>query len=164
MKLPTLVLALLLMLSACGSEDPGISTEEFAPNVGANETFNNIMIRNAFVIGGASGSPLPPGSNAPLYVTLISHRAQPDKLVSVQAPAWFSTATIPGGSVELPPGRLVGGGPKPQAVLQGLTKQLRSGSYIAVTFTFRDAGAIQKQLPVLPPSQWRATYSPTPGG
>ncbi|TMR15662.1 hypothetical protein ETD86_26700 [Nonomuraea turkmeniaca] len=114
MKLPTFVLALLLVLGACGSEDPGVSTEEFAPNVGANETFNNIMIRNAFVLGAPPAVPLAPGSKAPLYVTLISHRAQPDRLLSVQAPAWVSKATIPGGSLELPPGQLVGGGPNPQ--------------------------------------------------
>lgn len=162
MRLPIFVLVLLLVLSSCGSEDPGVSTEEFAPNVGANETFNNMLIRNAFVIGGASGSPLPPGSSAPLYVTLVSHRAEPDRLVSVRAAGVFSGAVIPGGGLNLPPKQLIGGGPRPQAMLTGLTMQLRSGSYIPITFTFQDAGSIDKQVPVLPPSRWRATYSPTP--
>lgn len=161
MKWPILVLAL-LVLCACGEESPGYSTEEYAPNVGANETINDMMLRNAFMVGAEAGRTLPPGSTVPLYFVLVNQRRQPDELVSVSATPTFSGATISGDKLLVRTNELVGGGPAPQAVLTGLAKDLRSGSYIPVTFTFKGAGTLRKQVPVLPPSQWRASLSPAP--
>ncbi|WP_219519389.1 hypothetical protein [Nonomuraea ceibae] len=143
--------------------DPaGRSTEEYPANYAANEIVNGMMLRNAFVIGGAAGQPMQAGSNAPVYLALYNQRGQTDELISVSAAPVFSGASIPGGELPVQPGQLAGGGLQPQAVLTGLTRQLRSGSYIPVVFTFRDAGTLKKQVPVLPPSQWRTPFSPAP--
>ncbi|WP_440097750.1 hypothetical protein [Streptosporangium sp. H16] len=154
---------LLLAACACGKEgDAGFSTEEFAPNTGANEIVNDVYVRNAFVIGGPAGEPLPPGSGVPLYVTLVNQRTEPDRLVSVSASPTFEGFRVRGGGLDLPVRQPVGGDVNPQALLTGSTGDLRSGTYLPVSFRFQDAGTVRVQVPVLPPSQWRATYSPWP--
>ncbi|GGK99620.1 hypothetical protein Ppa06_68020 [Planomonospora parontospora subsp. parontospora] len=157
------VAVLLLAACACGNEDDfGVSTEEFAPNTGANEIINDMYVRNAFIIGSPEGESLPPGSSLPLYVTLVNQRTEPDRLVSVSASPTFKGFQVRGGGLELPVRQPVGGDVNPQALLTGSTGDLRSGIYLPVSFQFQDAGTVQMQVPVLPPSQWRATYSPWP--
>jgi len=164
MRWPILVLAL-LVLCACGGDDPpGLSTAEYPPNEGANATVNDMALRNAFVLGAKPGKSLRPGDDAPLYFVLVNDRRKPDELVSVSAKPMFSGATISGDKLLVRTNELVGGGAAPQAVLTGLTKDLPSGGFIPVTFTFKAAGAVKELVPVLPPTQWRATLSPAPSG
>ncbi|MEV4477727.1 copper chaperone PCu(A)C [Nonomuraea sp. NPDC049504] len=152
-----MLMAMLLALTACGDDTP-YSVDEFSPNVGANASVNGMLLRNAFILGGESGDPLDPGSDAPLYLTLVNQGSQKDRLVSVSSPGHFTGSRM-NGDWSVPPDGMAGGGPVPQATLTGLAKPLPSGSYIPVVFTFQHAGQTRKQIPVLPPSQWR-TQSP----
>jgi hypothetical protein len=104
MRWSVLTFALLLLCACAEVEPPGRSTEEFVPNTGANEIIDNLMLRNAFVIGGAAGRPLTPGSSVPLYLTLVNERDQTDELVSLTAAPLFSGATV-GGRTCGAPGR-----------------------------------------------------------
>jgi predicted small lipoprotein YifL len=162
MRWPVLVLVLLALCACGGSEPPGRSTDEYAPNEGANATVNDMVLRNAFAIGAKPGQALRKGDDVPLYFVLVNDRRRPDELVSVSAKPMFSGATISGQKLLVRTNELVGGGAAPQVVLTGLAEELRSGSFIPVTFTFKAAGPLKTLVPVLPPTQWRATLSPAP--
>ncbi|GAA2701947.1 copper chaperone PCu(A)C [Nonomuraea recticatena] len=155
-KLATGLLATVLFATACAPEPEMTPTEFYNPNFGvANGIKNGLLLRNAFIVGGRAGAPLQPDAHAPLYVTMINQRAETDTLVSVSATQLFTQARVHGGMVDIRPNDPAGGGPKPQAILAGLTRQLRSGSFVDIDFTFQRAGQLRLQVPVLPPTQWR---------
>ncbi len=162
MRRPVLLLALLI-LCACGSQEPpGRSTYEYSSNEGANASVNDMELRNAFVVGAKPGQALRKGAAVPLYFALVNDRRRPDELVSVSAKPLFSGAAISGQKLLVRTNELVGGSVAPQAVLTGLAKDLPSGGFVPVTFTFKGAGALKTLVPVLPPTLWRATLSPAP--
>jgi hypothetical protein len=156
-----LVAALLVVLCSCG-EDEQLFPEPYAPNEGANAWVQGILVRNAFIIGGPAGEPLETGADARLFVAFVNQRDEPDRLVAVRAPDTFQGADIADGRLEIPVGQFVGGGPAPQAMLTGATERLASGSSITVDLQFERAGSASMEVPVLPPSLWRTTYSPWP--
>lgn len=162
MRWPVLALALMMLCACGGGEPPGRSTDEYAPNEGANLTVNDMVLRNAFILGAKPGQSLRKGDDVPLYFVLVNDRRRPDELVSVSAKPLFSGATVSGQKLAVRTNELVGGGAAPQAVLTGLTKDLPSGSFVPVTFTFKGAGAMKTEVPVMPPTLWRATLSPAP--
>ncbi|HEV3383005.1 MAG TPA: copper chaperone PCu(A)C [Trebonia sp.] len=158
-------LALLALPAVAGCE-AGLNapTLEFhAASAGATTVFNGISISDAFVLGAPSGSSVPTGSKASLFVGLFNNGSSDDKLVSVSAPGVASSVTITGGSVTIP---AVGSanltGPEPKVVLNGLTKSLSNGEDVPVTLDFATAGAVTLDVPVEPQSFNWATYSPPP--
>jgi copper(I)-binding protein len=153
----------MLTVSSCARQSAeGFDLRESSPNAGASASASGILLRNAFIIGGAAGAPLQPGAHAPMYLVLMSQSAVPDRLVAVNGRPAFQSAVIPAGGLSIPPRQIVGEGPAPQVLLTGLTQPLLSGSFIAVELVFQNAGTVKIQVPVLPPTLWRATYSPWP--
>lgn len=161
MRLNCLLAAVAALVTGCGGAS--VLGEPYDPTEGVNASRNGVLLRNAFMIGAPGGSRLQPGANVPLYFTLVSRRPTADRLVSVSAPGMFGGAQVQGNGLEIPRQRRVGGGPEPQAVLTGLTRPLPSGGSVPVTFRFERAGDVQVRVPVLPPSEWRATYRPWQG-
>jgi copper(I)-binding protein len=157
------VLALLIPAVAGCEAGNGAPTLEFHPaSSGAQTTLNGIQITNAFVLGAPTGSTVPSGSAASLFVSLYNGNSAPDALVSATAPGAAGSITLSGGSVTLPanaaPVNLTG--PQPQVVLENLTKPLSGGTTIPVTFDFEHAGSVTLQVPVEAQSfQW-STFSP----
>jgi copper(I)-binding protein len=157
------VLALLVPAVAGCEAGSGAPTLEFHPaSAGAQTVFNGISITNAFVLGAPSGSTVPSGSSASLFVSLYNGGSSSDTLVSATAPGSAGSISLSSGSVALPvnaaPVNLTG--PSPQVVLENLTKPLTGGSTIPVTFDFQHAGTVTLQVPVEPQSFYWATYSP----
>jgi copper(I)-binding protein len=156
------VLALLIpAIAGCeaGSDAP---TLEFHPaSSGAQTVFDGIKITNAFVLGAPSGSTVPSGSSASLFVSLYNGGSSADTLVSATSPATAASISLSGGTVSLPansaPVNLTG--PEPQVVLENLTTPLTGGSTIPVTFDFQHAGSVTLQVPVEPQSYYWSTYS-----
>jgi copper(I)-binding protein len=130
---------------------------------GAYTTFNGISISNAFVLGAPSGSSVPAGSSASLFVSLFNGGTGDDQLTSVSAPDYATSVLVTGGTVSLPAqGEVNLTGPQPSVVLSGLTKPLDSSASIPVTFDFAQAGSVTLQVPVEPQSSYYSTYSPPP--
>jgi copper(I)-binding protein len=164
--------ALALLTGAIAGCEAGQNapTLQFHPaSFGANTVFNGIQITNAFVLGAPTGSTLPSGSSASLFVSLYNGGNNSDTLVSATAAGTAMSISLSGGTVTLPamaaPVNLTG--PQPKVVLENLAQPLRGGTNIPVTFDFQHAGAVTLQVPVEPQSfQW-ATFSPpasaTPG-
>jgi len=129
-------------------------TQTFHPaNFGVDAAQNGVTIDNAFVLQSAPGS-----SQAGAFFALSA--ANGDRLDSVSATG-AASVQLPGGSVDLPAQALVNlGGPEPQAVITGLASPLTGGQTVTLTFSFAQAGQITLTVPVEPPTDAYATYSP----
>jgi copper(I)-binding protein len=158
-------LALLIPAATAGCE-AGLDapTLQFHPaSAGAHAVVNGISISNAFVLGAPSGSTLPPGSSAGVFLSLFNGGSDSDTLVSVSAPGSASGSHLSGGAVSLPAGSPVNlTGPQPSVVLSGLTRALDGGETIPLTLNFSHAGSVTLQVPVQPQSFYYSTYSPAP--
>jgi len=154
----------LLMPAIAGCEaGNGAPTLEFhAASAGSQTIVNGIRITNVFVLGAPSGSTLPAGSSASLFLSLFNDGATGDTLESASA-VGAASVTVDGAPVALPsetPVNLTG--PAPSAVLNNLSSPLASGGYIPVTLQFKNAGPVTLQVPVEPQSFYWSTYSPAP--
>jgi copper(I)-binding protein len=156
-------LALLVPAIAGCEAGNGAPTLQFhAASAGTQTIVNGIRITNVFVLGAPSGSTLPAGSSASLFMSLFNDGANADTLVSASADG-ASSVTLDGAPVALPSETAVNlTGPQPSAVLNNLSKPLASGGYIPVTLQFKNAGPVTLQVPVEPQSYYWSTYSPAP--
>jgi len=114
------------------------------------------------VLGAPSGSTLPAGSSASLFLSLFNDGATDDTLQSISA-AGAASVTLNGGTVALPseiPVNLTG--PQPSAVLNNLSAPLSSGGYVKMVLQFKNAGPVTLQVPVEPQAYYWSTYSPAP--
>jgi len=156
-------LALLVPAIAGCEAGNGAPTLEFhAASAGNQTVVNGIRITNVFVLGAPSGSTLPAGSSASLFMSLFNDGATPDTLEGATA-AGAASVTFDGGTVALPsetPVNLTG--PQPSAVLTNLSAPLSSGGYVKVVLQFKNAGPVTLQVPVEPQSYYWSTYSPAP--
>lgn len=157
------VLALLIPAIAGCEAGQNAPTLEFHPAAaGAQTIFNGIRITNAFVLGAPTGSAVPSGSAASMFVSLYNGGDSSDTLLSATAPGAAGNISLSGGTVPLPanaaPVNLTG--PEPKVVLEDLTKPLSGGNSVPVTFTFQHAGQVTLQVPVEPKSYYWSTYSP----
>ncbi len=154
----------LLMTAIAGCEaGNGAPTLEFhAASAGTQTVFHGIRITNVFVLGAPSGSTLPAGSSASLFMSLFNDGQTEDTLEGATA-AGAASVTLAGGTVALPsqiPVNLTG--PQPSAVLNNLSAPLASGGYVKVTLQFKNAGPVTLQVPVEPQAFFWSTYSPAP--
>ncbi len=155
----------LLTLATAGCE-AGLNapTLEFhQASAGTHTVFDGITISNAFVLAAPSGSSLPAGSSAGLFLGLFNGGSSSDALVSASAPGAAASVKLTGGTISLPvnyPVYLTG--PEPHVVLNGLKKPLSGGQTVVVTLNFQHAGSLTITVPVEPQSYYYATYSAAP--
>jgi len=158
-----LIGSLALVIPATAGCEAGLNapTLEFHPaSTGAHVAVNNIAITNVFVLGAPSGSTLPTGSSASVFLSLFNAGSSKDALLSAKSPT-AGTVQLSGGSVSLPVGSPVNlTGPQPSVVLSGLTKPLVAGTDIVLTLNFENAGQVTFEVPVQPQSYEFSTYSP----
>jgi copper(I)-binding protein len=140
-------------------------TLQFHPaSNGAHAVINGITINNAFVLAAPSGSSLPPGSQAGLFLGLWNNGSGNDSLTGVSVPSQVaSSAAITGGTVALPPNTGANlTGPTPEIVLNGLAQPLSGGQDVDVILTFQNAGSVGLEVPVEPQSFYYSTLSQPP--
>ena len=153
------IAVLVPVLAGCEAGYNAPTLEYHPANSGANVTHNGVRIVNAFVLGPQIGSALPAGGRAGAFFSIVAENG--DRLISVSAPGSAIAVRLTGGSVNLPAQTLVDlSGPRPRAVLTGLTTTLTGGETIQLIFTFAIAGAIPLSVPVQPAAFEYATYSP----
>lgn len=164
---PLLIGALALLIPAatagCEAGFDAPTLEFHQASAGTHIVVNGITVNNLFVLGAPTGSTLPPGSSAGVFLSLFNGGANSDSLVSVSAPGSASAGHVSGGTVSLPVNSEVNlTGPQPSIVLSGLTKTLSGGEDIPVTLNFAHAGSVTLQVPVQPQSFYYSTYSAAP--
>ena len=147
-------------IAGCEAGNDAPTLEYHAASSGSQTVFHGIKITNVFVLGAPSGSTVPAGQSASLFLSLYNSGDTSDKLVSASATG-ASSVTLDGGTVALPSNTAVNlTGPQPSAVLKNLSKPLTAGGYVPVTLVFQQAGAVTLQVPVEPQSYYWSTYSP----
>ena len=155
--------ALALLVPAIAGCEAGADapTLEFHPaSAGAQTVFNGIRISDVFVLGAPSGSTVPSGSSAGLFLSIYNGSANADELMSASAGGAATSVAVTGTTVALPVDSAVNlTGPQPSVVLNSLTKPLTGGSYVPVTLDFQHAGSVTLQVPVEPQSYYYSTYS-----
>jgi len=154
-------LALLIpAIAGCEAGEDAPTLEFHSASAGAHIVFNGITITNAFVLGAPSGSSVPSGSSAGLFLALFNDGTSTDKLVSVSAPGTATSVSLDGGTVALPTESSVNlTGPQPEVVLNSLSKPLTGGTDIPVTLDFQHAGSVILNVPVMAQSYYYSTYS-----
>jgi copper(I)-binding protein len=162
-----LIGALALLIPAIAGCEAGFNapTLEFHPaSAGVNATVNGIKINNVFVLSAPSGSSVPAGSSAGMFLALFNGGTSDDQLVGASAPGSAASVELSGGMVSLPVQSAVNlTGPHPEVVLKGLTRPLSGGQAVRVTLNFQHAGAVTLDVPVEPQSYSFSTFSAPPG-
>ena len=93
------VLALLIpAIAGCEAGNNAPTLEFHAASAGAQTVFNGIKITNAFVLGAPTGSAVPSGSSASLFVSLYNGCDNSDTLLSAKAPATAGNISLSGGT------------------------------------------------------------------
>jgi copper(I)-binding protein len=154
--------ALIPALAGCAAGLNAQTNRPFDTTDGASTVFNNIAIRDVFVLGPEPSTALQPGQSASMFLALVNNGSA-DQLTAVSAPGTAASVTIQRGTVKLPPGRpALLTGPEPQLVLTGLTRSVSGGQYILVALTFQNAGTVTMIVPVIAPIDSYATFLPPP--
>lgn len=142
-----------LALSACGvGLDPQTYRERTTQDA-TNTQVGDLALRNvAIQPPKAAESELAAGSDAQATLAVVSTSAQSDTLTSVSSPAATSTELVDGSghvvqTVTIPANGTAGYGDF-GIVLHGLTKALRPGTYVDMTFTFQNNGKATIAVPV----------------
>jgi hypothetical protein len=144
----------LLALATAGCE-AGLNAPTLQFHQASNGThalFNGITISNMFVLAGPSGTTVPAGGSAGLFVGLFNGGEGSDALVGASSTE-ATSVKLTGGTIVLPAGlprNLTG--PHPEVILTDLKTALHGGSTITVTLA----------VPVEPQSFYYATYSAPP--
>jgi len=160
--------AVLPVLAGCEAGSNAPVLEWHPPTAGASKTIvpvganGSLAIRNVFLLGAPPASVLPAGSSAGLFLALINTGPH-DRLIRVSAPGTATSVTLPAGGVNLPrDNSALLTGPAPEVVLNGLTRSLSSGTDVPILLTFKNAGVQRMDVPVIPKSDFYATFSPAP--
>ena len=155
------VLAIAPLASACEASADAPTQQWHQPTDGSSAAAGSMLISNAFVLGAPPAGSLAPGESAGLFFGLVNNGTTADTLVAISAPGYAGSVQLPNGPITVPGGgSSLPVGPKPVAVLVGLTTALRGGAVInQLDMTFRNAGTVRLGVPVMPRAQYYATFS-----
>jgi copper(I)-binding protein len=150
-------------LTACEAGNNAATLTQYHPsNDGANIVAHGIKINDGFVLGAPAGSTLAAGQNAGVFLALYN-MGPADRLVSADAADTAASVQLPPGGIPLPSTQGVYlTGPAPKIVLTNLAHPLQSGGTIPLVLHFMNAGSLRLTLPVIPHSDYYATFSPAP--
>ncbi len=144
---PLAGLAAALLLAGCGAGQGAQTYQSKAGGDSTNEDVGAIAVRNLAVSAPDSGTVLRQGSDAPVTVTLANSSTAPDTLVSATSPAAANVEIVgPSSSLTVPARGTTGSGYS--LLLQGLTRDLDTGTYISLTLTFAQNGSKEMLVPV----------------
>jgi copper(I)-binding protein len=159
----TAAAALVPLIAGCeaGSNAPSLHWHQ--PTSGTGVTVSNLTISNVFVLGAPIGSVLRAGQNAGLFLGLTNTGNRADRLLAIRAPGLASSVLLPGGGVTVHTSRSVLlTGPRPQVILQDLTRPLSGGSVVTIYLVFARIGVVRMHIPVQPRSSYFSSLLPAP--
>ena len=154
------IAALIPALAGCEAGTNAPTQEWHQPTDGAGTVFNNIAIRNVFVLGAPIGQTIRTGQSAGVFLALVNNGSA-DRLVRITAPGTAKSVTLPGGRVTLLRQQSVFlTGPAPKVVLEDLIRPLSGGGTVKLVLTFQNAASVTMVVPVMPRAQYYSTFSP----
>lgn len=138
------------LLSGCGTGLQNQTYQETGRQDTTHADAGTLAIRNVFIEPPASGNALPKGGTAVLHGDFVNKSDTEDALVGVRtdiaAAAELQLDGQPATSIVIP-ARGVSDA-KATVLLKDLTRDVKVGEYVTVTFTFKRAGATELQVPV----------------
>jgi copper(I)-binding protein len=153
---------LLPVLAGCEAGNNAPTLGFHPPTDAATAQAGNLSIQNVFVLGAPLGASLHKGQTASLFFSVVT-TGGPDRLLSVTAPGSATSVQLPGGSVAVGPSHpVLLNGPKTQAYLVGLTRNITGGSVLTLTLNFQKEGAVTLHVPVVARAAHYVTYGPPP--
>jgi len=156
------IAALIPALAGCEAGTNAPTQQWHQPTDGAGTEFNNIAIRNVFVLGAPIGQAIRVGQSAGVFLAMVNN-GSPDRLVSITAPGTAKSVKLPGGTVSLGSQKAVFlTGPAPKVVLEDLSRPLSGGTTVKLVLTFQNAASVTLVVPVMPRAQYYSTFSPPP--
>lgn len=164
-KVAPLALAGSLALAGCGAGTEAQSVRPTRLTDGVNVSQGGMDVRNLFILGPVPGAPAEPGTDLPVYGTLINNTDKPsDELTSVTAAGGFAqTVSIGAGRIPLPEHTAVAlGGPQTAVTVKATGAKLFGGESVKLTLTFSSAPQITVTVPVVPAQSEYASLSPAP--
>jgi copper(I)-binding protein len=146
-------LLLPLALSGCAAGRKSETYQERTVADATNDAVGSIALRNVFLAPPPDGEQWTAGSAVPGTMTLVNQGQQADELTSVTTDAGTvqlvkgtPPATQPAGTVPVP--ALLPADPAYSFVLQGLSRPLRAGDFVSLTFAFKSNGSASVLVPV----------------
>ena len=159
------IAALIPALAGCEAGNNAPTQQWHQPTDGAGTVFNNIAIRNVFVLGAPIGQAIGTGKSAGLFLAMVNDGSS-DRLIRITAPGTAKLVTLPGGTIRLASQQSVRlTGPSPKVILEDLTRPLPGGTTVKLVLTFQNAASVTMVVPVMPRAQYYSTFStpsPTP--
>ncbi|MFF5990842.1 copper chaperone PCu(A)C [Prauserella flavalba] len=153
-----------LLVAGCGAGQITQTDTQAAAINGASAEVKDIAIRNAELAYPEDVQPAAylEGSDAEVLMSIVNRSGRNDELVSVSSDA--ATNVSVQGDRAVPAGTALAIGPNEpgagkqlhgEIVLEGLKREIRPGQTVIATLTFRDAGPVDVELPVMAPSEPR---------
>ena len=145
-----LALATAVSVSACGASRDAQTYQERNNAESTNAATGALALRNVAVEAPPSGEVYEVGDNATVILTVTNAAAEKDRLVEVTSSAAREVVVLAGGierDLVVPP--LGSTGDFVELELRGLTRTLRPGEYVDLTFRFEGNGSTQVLAPVI---------------
>jgi hypothetical protein len=140
------------VLAGCAAGQIAQTADQIANLDGAQGTVGEVGVMNA-LLATPDGADYPKGSKAPLMLWVSNDSDTPDTLTGITTDAGTvtisGTATVPGQSVI----QIGGSDAKITATVTDLTRALRYGISVPMTFSFAHAGDLQLNVPIEIPEQ-----------
>ncbi|WP_091803063.1 copper chaperone PCu(A)C [Prauserella marina] len=155
-----------LLVTGCGAGQITQTDTQVAAVNGAEAQVGTMAIRNAELAYPSGGEPAvhTEGSNADVLMSIVNQSLEEDQLVSASSENADSVEL--GGERAIPGNTTLAIGPTAPGgeqqlhgtiTLQGLKQEVRPGQNLVITLTFREAGEVQVDLPVMAPTEPRAS-------
>jgi copper(I)-binding protein len=144
-----LAVATALSVSACGA---GLDAQTYQQRIQAetsDASVGQLALRNIGVQAPSEGAVYEVGDDATAIITVTNSGDEPDTLVEVTSSAASEVVVLAGGEERdlVVPGR-GSTGDFVTLELRGLTRPLRTGEYVDLTFRFEDNGSTQVLAPI----------------
>lgn len=157
------------LLAACTPASPDQATQQATHDPGSQDQLAAAPPGIAVTAAWARATP-PSATVGAAYFTITNGNAAADALLSIASPLAARVElhrTVmedgmarmrPAGAIEIPAGASIKAEPGDlHVMLMDLTQPLAEGSVLPLTLNFREAGAIELQLPILPLAATGAT-------
>lgn len=145
-------------LTGCGASLQPQTYQERTVADGTNAAVGAIAVRNVYLVPPESGEMYEAGSDAEVRLTLANDGPEDDRLVEVTSPAASSVQLLEDGTevgeVDLP--RLGTTGGLLSLRLEGLSEELRPGTYVELTLRFERNGEVTISAPVATTGEYDA--------
>lgn len=146
-----LAIATATTVSACGASLDAQTYQERPTAGGINDAVGTLALRNISIPPPPIGDVFPEGADVPMIFTVVNAATETDRLLEVTTPAAQEVLILDGTQREAAVLDLGGVGTTANDVvllLRGLTRELRPGEYVAMTFRFAENGTAELLIPV----------------